>query len=117
MKTAFTTLAVGIALLLVACSPRNGLPSQDDDDSAPGGPCNTVENTWPEVLPEFLEYEGDGSQVGDHLYNFQLRDQVRHGRSNGLLVDLDTVGPSIRLPARHVHGHRDQLVDSVSLPG
>ncbi|MEE2827942.1 MAG: TlpA disulfide reductase family protein [Myxococcota bacterium] len=97
MKTMLRTLALGCALLLVACSPRNGLHSSDDDDSAPSGTCSTAVNTWPEVLPEYLDYEGDGSQEGDRLYNFQLQDQfgqticLSHLLGSVLILDASTL--------------------------
>ena len=84
--------------MLVGCSPRNPLViSGDDDDSSSGSPtCDVTENGWPEILPEYLDYEGDGVSEGDFLYNFQLRDQ--HGQEtclnqflgNVLIVDAST---------------------------
>ena len=97
MKTVLRILAFGSALLLVACSPRNGLNLPDDDDSAPSGPCDTAVNSWPEILPQYLDYEGDGSQEGDHLYNFQLQDQfgqticLSHLLGSVLVLDASTV--------------------------
>lgn len=88
-------LSVG---LLGGCSPRNPLPVFDDDDDSAAGPatCAVADNSWPEVLPEHLDYEGNGVSEGDHLYNFQLKDQ--HGQEtclsqflgNVLIVDAST---------------------------
>ena len=86
-----------LAALVVGCSPRNGLElAGDDDDSAPVGTCASSDNSWPSVLPEFLDYEGTGAQTGDHLPNFQLTDQ--HNQSmclsqllgHVLIVDAST---------------------------
>ena len=87
-----------IGLALGACSPRNGFPDPvlDDDDSA-AGTCGSTDNSWPDVLPQHLAYEGDGAGTDQHLPNFQLRDQ--HGDTmcfsqllgHVLIVDASTV--------------------------
>ncbi len=95
----WTLLAISlIGLLVVGCSPRNGFPDpvQDDDDSA-ATTCDATDNSWPEVLSEYLDYEGDGAGTGQHLPNFVLTDQ--HGDSmcfsqllgHVLIVDASTV--------------------------
>lgn len=85
-------------LLLVSCSPRNGFPDPvlDDDDSA-AATCDATDNAWPEVLPEYLGYEGEGAGTGEHLPNFVLTEQ--HGDDicfsqllgHVLIVDASTV--------------------------
>ena len=59
------------------CSPRNPLHIEtgDDDDSAELASTCEVSNSWPEVLPEYRSYEGDGVSEGEFLFNFQLKDQ------------------------------------------
>jgi peroxiredoxin len=72
-------LLLAAALLLVGCSPRNGFapPVGDDDDVDIGGTCeaDTSANAWPELLPEYESYEGEGANTGQLLPNFQLTDQ------------------------------------------
>jgi peroxiredoxin len=85
-------------LVVAGCSPRNGFPDPalDDDDSAAGA-CDSVDNAWPDVLDQYLAYDGDGASTGEHLPNFQLTDQ--HGDSmcfsqllgHVLIVDASTV--------------------------
>ena len=92
------TLLLAIPLLVVGCSPRNGFPDPvlDDDDSA-GGTCDGVDNAWPDPLDQYLDYEGEGAGVGQHLPEFQLTDQ--HGDTMCfsqllgyvLIVDASTV--------------------------
>jgi len=74
-----------------ACSPRNPLEGgEDDDDSAAGPPtCDVADNSWPAVLPEYLEYEGNGVNQGDYLHNFNLKDQ--HGQDTCLNQFLGSV--------------------------
>jgi hypothetical protein len=84
--------------LLGACSPRNplGWLGNDDDSASVPPTCDVADNSWPAVLPEYLEYEGNGVNQGDYLHNFNLRDQ--HGKDtclsqflgNVLIVDAST---------------------------
>lgn len=86
-------------LLLFACSPRNGFPEPADDDDSAASACGpgSLDNAWPDVLPEYADYGGDGAGTGQFLPNFRLLDQ--HGDpmclsqilGHVLVVDASTV--------------------------
>lgn len=87
------TRIVGLLTVVVAaCSPRNPLVTESSDPT----PLPDAENGWPGVLPEYEDYEGDGAQVGDFLYDFDLLDQhgnyARFAQMLGavLIVDAST---------------------------
>jgi len=76
VRTVLPLLVLVLGFSLLGCSPRNGLEVVgDDDDSAGQATCSSADNAWPEVLPEYMEYEGTGAQTGDHLWGFTLTDQ------------------------------------------
>lgn len=76
MRNLLPLLVLFVGLPLLGCSPRNGLEIRgDDDDSAAPATCGSVDNAWPQVLPEYASYEGDGAQTGDQLWGFTLTDQ------------------------------------------
>ncbi len=76
MRSFLPLLVLVVGFSLLGCSPRNGLEVRgDDDDSAGPATCGGTDNAWPEVLPEYVSYEGNGAQTGDHLWGFTLTDQ------------------------------------------